>query len=357
MNVIHLVSNKEWGGGERYALDLCNALRADSHNVTVFTRRKPDVAQPFINAGLHGGFLRLGGVLDVLTPVRLARFIRSLEGRTVIHVHNFKDAQTALNARCLCGDSTQIRVVCTRHLVRPAKTDSSHLRTLGSIDAIVFVSELAREVFASTLPVGFDKSKLHVVHNSIAADPVEPAESTGDTCRIIYAGRIAPEKGIDTLLNALALNAHRKWQLRICGTGTARHVADLSRLADSLQIDSRIDWKGHVTDIFAELAQNDVLVLPSTARESFGLVILEAFSRGLPVITTDNGAQREIVRNGVDGLLVPPGDPKALADALALYIDSPDARAAAGRAAHSSFISEFQYNRFYNKILDIYNGC
>lgn len=357
MNIIHLITNKVWGGGERYALDLCLALQTGGHNTIALTRHRHAVAAPFIDAGIHCGYIGRGGPFDIMSPIKLRRMLDRIEGHTVIHVHNFKDAATAINARRLCKNPHQVRVVCTRHLVKPAKNDVSHLRLYAALDAIVFVSKQAFERFRSTLPQGFDTGHMHVVHNAIMATPTAHKPHNDNSFRLIYAGRIAHEKGIDTLLNALKQLDSRKWQLEICGTGSARYVSELSRLADTLGIADHISWPGQVTDIYSHMAKADALVLPSRVPESFGLVILEAFSQGLPVITTDNGAQSEIVKHGETGMLVTPDAPDELASAIERYMTDRVLLQNNSQNAITTYSSQYNYNHFYEKILQIYNGC
>lgn len=360
MNVLHLVSNTVWGGGERYVLDLARAQRADGHSVSVLTRRKPAVAGPFAAEGLLGGHLRLGGVWDVVSPVRLAGRLNRLAAGgtpTVVHVHNFKDAYTALAARRLMKDPSAARVVCTRHLVKPAKTTPSAMRTLRELDAIIFVSRLALEGFLASGP-DIDRSRLHVIHNAITAAPIpRPAREAGDTAvRLIFAGRITPEKGLDVLVRALADILDLDWRLEVCGTGSSREVMPVVRLARGLGVDSRIDWRGFVPDVLPHLAVADVAVLPSVGRESFGLAILEAFSRGVPVVTTDNGAQPEIMTHGTEGLLVPPSDHKALAAALRQIISDSDTRRRMAANAAEAYASRFSFDIFYRRINDVYTS-
>lgn len=360
MNVIQLITNKVWGGGERYALDLCRALRADGHNVGVYTRRRPAVRDVFAAEGLLRGTLHPRGAFDFITPVRLASHLRALpEGPVVVHVHNFKDAYVALAARRLSGPrAADIRVVCTRHLVKAAGTSAHALRTMAELDAIIFVSELARREFLSSNPAGLDPARLHTVLNAIPRPDCAERLRLGpdDVPELLFAGRITPEKGLDTLLEALERIKDRPWHLTVLGTGTSRHVMPLLRLARETDIADRITWAGHVDDVRPYLNGADVAVQPSRARESFGLAILEAMWAGLPVVTTDNGAQPELIDNGRSGLTVPPDDPAALAAALADLIDDPGRRAAIARAAQATASTRFNYPRFYQSILDIYRG-
>lgn len=358
MNIVQLASNKVWGGGERYVLDLCKALRADGHTVRVYTRNIPAVRDIFGGQGLLAGTMRMGGVWDVLTPVRLASRLGRLDGRVVVHVHNFKDAYTALAARRMARNRENIKVVATRHLVKAAKTDPHHLRTLAELDAIIFVSQLALDEFLKSGPK-IDRSRLHVVHNGIMAGDCGPrAEAAGDApVKLIFAGRIVPEKGVDVLVKALEKIKDLDWRLEVCGTGSSRDVMPVVRLARGLDVNDRIDWSGHCEDVPERMARADVGVFPSVCRESFGLTILEAFSRRLPVVTTNNGAQREIVEDGRSGLLVPPADADALAAALRRLIADADLRRSMGDEGYRRYVDAFGYDKFYNSILNIYNGC
>lgn len=358
MNIVHLVSNKVWGGGERYVLDLARAQRADGHCVDVFTRRYQAVATPFAADGLHRGYLHLGGVIDVMTPIRLSKHIRQLEGPVYIHTHNFKDAYTALAARRLC-DRKDIYVVTTRHLVRPAKTDKSHLRTLTALDAVIFVSQFARDRFCSTLPAGFDRSRLHTILNAAAAPyPLPyPEKEAVNQPRLVYAGRLAPEKGVDVLLEAMALIADRPWQLDIIGCGLPRDEVALEKQAAALGIADRVNFRGHRPDVFAELAGADIAVLPSRVPEACLLTVQEAYACGVPVVTTDNGAQPETVDDGVTGLLVEPESPRSLADAIARLLDDQALRRSMGEAGRRKFTEELSYAKFYESIMTVYHGC
>lgn len=357
MNIIHLVTNRVWGGGEQYVLDLCRALRADGHNVGVLTRNSAPVRDVFEAEGLRVGSIGPGGPLDILSPVRLARHLRGTDGPVTVHTHNFKDAATAAGARRLMPDGARVRIVCTRHLVKPAPTQKSRQRLLGELDAIVFVSDIARRTFMSNSP-DIDPGRLHTVLNALP-DPGEPEARDTDTERppkIIYAGRIVPEKGLDVMLKALGRLQAAQWTTEIYGTGRGRDVMPLINLSKSLGIAERVSWPGHVGDLSSRMSSADIGVFPSRVPESFGLAIAECMARGLPVVTTDNGAQPEIITHGVEGLLVPPDDPAATAEALKRLIENPALRRDMGAKARMRFTSQFTYERFYREIVAIYDS-
>lgn len=135
--------------------------------------------------------------------------------------------------------------------------------------------------------------------------------------RILYVGRLSPEKGLNDLFAALKLLRKRiSFEAVIVGDGIL--LQELKNLAARLGLGDNIHFVGPVVwgdSLFSIMRQCDVLVLPSKT-EGLGLVLIEAMSQGLPVVATKVGGIPEIVEDRVSGLLVPPNSPEDLADAL-----------------------------------------
>ncbi len=360
-HIIHIISNKVWGGGERYALDLCNALRDHDYKVTAIIRRKSTaVADQFRAKGIETLTLRLGGAFDVFSAIKLSKILDRAAAncnRVVVHIHNFKDATTVLRAKALATAKDKIKIVCTRHLISQAKTDRSHITLYNSLDDIIFVSKIAQDEFLLTEPT-IDRNKLHVIHNSIIAPaPTANNKSKSDTIALLFTGRIAQEKGIETLLRAMAkAKTKDKLRLNICGTGNPNYITQLQRTASDLDIADSINWLGYIDNIWAEISRADIGIMPSTVRESFGLSILEYMSQGKAVITTSNGAQPEIVTDGKDGLLVPSDDAEAMSAAIDKLAQDSDLRHTIGAAARNTYLTRFSYEHFFKAITEIYNA-
>lgn len=358
MKVIQIVSNKFWGGGERYVFDLSRSLREEGCDVEIVVRGYNGVAERFLDDAFSVSVAPLGGFIDIISPRRIAKIINSSkDNRVIIHCHNFKDAITALRARRLTH-RTKVGVVVTRHLVKVAKTDLLHRGVYQGIDRIIFVSGLAMDTFLSSNPP-IDRGKLSVVHNSVKVDTaamrVEPEPTSGGhQLKLLFVGRVCRDKGIEVLLDALKSLKDENLTLDVVGTGDDSYVELLKQKADDNGISERVNWLRFREDVHPFIESADVAVCPSIVREACPLSVLECMAHGKAVIASDNGGQAEFVASGRNGVLVPPGDAEALAEAIRALVASPELRLQLGRYALSDFRETLSYPVFTAKMQKIY---
>ena len=355
MNIYHIISNKVWGGGEQYAFDLCQRLIRDRHHVELFCRPFPNVVLKLHALGVTIHPVALRGMASVY---RIAHVIGK-EGGGILHVHNFKDAFPACYAASMVGGG-RVKVIVTRHLVRKGKTSLPYRWLYKRIDKVIFVSELTKQTFLSTHPA-IAEEKLEVVHNSIASTTPSEVESirqslsiSNDAVLAMYHGRLAQEKGLDVLLEAMHEADVPNLHLVLIGRGEDSYVNTLQQLLTKHSLESKVHFLGFKDEVISYISQADFGVLPSIAPESFSLASMEYMSQGKAVVTTNNGGQVEFVEDGRNGLLVPPSDVQALAHALKVMTVKESYRKALGKQAKEDFISRFSYDKFYQKILSIY---
>ncbi len=161
---------------------------------------------------------------------------------------------------------------------------------------------------------------------------------------ICSVGRLAEQKGFDTLLSAFAKLMDTRLHLVILGEGELRE--SLTRQAEELGIKERVHMPGFVQNPMAVVRQSEAFVL-SSRWEGFGNVLVEALATGVPVVSTDcPGAPRDILENGTHGHLVPYNDPAALADGIARALDNP-AGTPEGRKARAEDFSAAKIARKY----------
>jgi glycosyltransferase involved in cell wall biosynthesis len=152
---------------------------------------------------------------------------------------------------------------------------------------------------------------------------------TGPPFRILFVGELVVRKGVEYLLGAMARlrTAGVSTELTLIGTGP--RSAELKRQAAKLSISDIVDFRGYVpygSGLFEFYRESDVFAHPAVAGEGATKVIVEAMSQGLPLVATDVGSTGFVLEDSAAGLLVPPGDEIALADALQRMISDGELR-------------------------------
>ena len=203
-------------------------------------------------------------------------------------------------------------------------------RMLRRLKGLVAGSDLAGTLVRADAP----NLPIAVIPQLGALAPHEPQHVPHEGLAIGFVGRLVPQKGLDTLLQALALQRGAKWRLTVVGDGPERER--LEHLASELRLAARVRWTGglpteQVANLWPDL---DVLVQPSRAsaewRESNGLVLMEAMANEVAVLGSDSGVIPELI--GDAGIVTPAGDVAALGEALARLADQPTRRALAQAA-------------------------
>jgi phosphatidyl-myo-inositol alpha-mannosyltransferase len=174
----------------------------------------------------------------------------------------------------------------------------------------------------------------------------------GETLKIVFVGQAVDRKGLPLLLRAFeALRDHVPCELTVVGP-TAEEVGPLIVDARGIRILGKVpeETKWH------ELERADVLCAPSLRGESFGLVLTEAFANGAPVVASDIAGYRDVVRHGEDGILVPPGDAHALAEALRELYFEPEERSRMAIAAARN-VERFAWPHIADQVLEAYEDA
>ena len=211
----------------------------------------------------------------------------------------------------------------------------------------VFVAALTESVRTKLIQGGLPPEKIVVKPNFVYPDP-GPGHGRGGYA--LFVGRLAPEKGIDTLLAAWQ-GLEKRIPLKIVGDGPlAQSVAEAARSSD------QIEWLGkQPTDRVLDLMQDaHVLVVPSTWYEGFPRVIAEAFAVGLPVIASDLGAMASLITHGRTGLHFRPGDPNDLATQVEWSFAYLEDVSMMRRAARAEYEAKYTAEHNYDMLMQIY---
>jgi glycosyltransferase involved in cell wall biosynthesis len=209
-------------------------------------------------------------------------------------------------------------------------------RWRGVFDRVVALSTVMRERLEAE-----GVAPVRVVHNGVPERAARPPLAGPPLAA--YAGRLAPEKGVDVLLRAFARAAPSAGDARLLVLGDGPERERLTALAGALGVAGRVEFAGHLTRAAMErrLDAAWVQAVPSLWEEPFGNVTTEAMMRGTAVVASAVGGQRDIVDAPDAGFLVPPADDAALADALARLLGDRAAAERVGAAGRARALARF----------------
>jgi phosphatidyl-myo-inositol alpha-mannosyltransferase len=358
---ILLVCPYDWdapGGVQVHVRQLAAELRTRGHRTTILAPG----SRPSEDAGVRivGRPVRVpyrGTVAPISFSPGAWRRIRSAMRSfdpDLIHAHEPLTPSTSM----LAVLAAEAPVVATFH----ASLDRSRLMELagpalrqvsGRIDAAVAVSDTAASFVRRVVRV-----PLEIVPNGVDvrafSDPGRPVEGLPAGPKILWVNRLDPQKGFEIMLRAFEQIASEVGEVHLLVAGDGRDRVLLRSLPGDIR--SRILRLGTVAHeaLPRYHAAADVFVSPATGQESFGIVLVEAMAAGVPVVASDIAGYREVVRDGIDGLLVPPGDPNALAAAIRRVLSEPEL-AATLRAAGRSRAEDFSWRAVAPRLEAVYD--
>lgn len=341
MIVIHSLSS---GGAERVAVDMCDYWLRQGVRVTLVTQSSPDTdvypvpdgvdRRALGMAGASGGTLA-GLVANARRVWALRRLIRKLRPDVVLGMMTTASVLSVGAAQRL-----PCRVIATEHTHPPSQALSpmwEKLRRWAYPRAHAVVALTSGT--AAWLEEHVPGAQVSVIPNSVRwpmerSEPVLPPPERGQRRRLLAVGRLHPHKGFDILLRAFAQLADHfcDWDLVILGEGDSRE--DLQNQVEALNLADRVTMPGRVGNLSDWYADSDLYVLSSRV-EGLSNTLIEAMASGLPAVAFDcETGPREIVRSGIDGVLVEQvEDEDALAAHLAELMAKPELRETLARRA------------------------
>jgi glycosyltransferase involved in cell wall biosynthesis len=222
-------------------------------------------------------------------------------------------------------------------------------RWRGAFDAVVANGEAVRR---RLLEDGF--TDVETIPNGVPARPPRPP--LGDTPLVAFAGRLVREKGPQVLLEAFAGLAATRPDARLLIAGEGPLRGELQRRVTELRLDGRVELPGRLgrADLERRLEAAWVQAAPGLWEEPFGLAVAEAMMRGTAVVATEMGEPAELVREGVTGLRVPPGDRERLATALERLLSDKGLAERMGRAGRERALAELSEERWLDRFEELY---
>ncbi len=359
IRVLEAITPSRIGGAEVFVTELFSSLSEMGAHVEVFC----PAGRPFVDyaeaRGIHPITWKTHGKFDPLTVIRLARLMKR-HRIDVIHTHLSTASLLGAFAAKLAG-----------------KRSVAHVHGLNTAtcfkysDLIIAVSEKVKEHLVAQ---GIRENKIRVVHNGVNLLRFQPTDTREAKAKLGYDpdepllgvfGRLSSEKGQRTAVEAMFLIAkgnpspslshgERGFEdahLAIVGDGKDR--SDLEASVDALGIRESVTFIGFMQDVREMMSACDVVIVPSSRGEGFGLVAVEAMALRKPVVASAQGGLPEIVVPDETGLLVPPNDPQALAEAVCRLLSDPDLARAMGAKGRARVEERFALGEQMRQVLGI----
>jgi glycosyltransferase involved in cell wall biosynthesis len=341
MKVLHVESGRHLYGGARQVLYLLQGLAARGVENVLACPPGAEIAEP---ARAHAVVetVPMGGDLDAAMTWRLHGLIRRHRPH-LVHLHSRRGADVwgALAAR-LAG----LPCVLSRRVDNPEPRwlVAVKYRLYGHVIAI---SEGIRRVL---LAEGLAPESVSCVRSALDPAPyLAPCDRAGlrrelelpeDAPLLAMVAQLIPRKGHRYLLEALPRLLPRHPGTRVLFFGRGPLEADLRQEVAQRGLGAQVRFMGFRTDLARWLGGLDVLVHPADM-EGLGISLLQAAAAGMPIVASRAGGMPEVVRDGENGLLIPPGDVPALAVALLRLLDDGDLRRRLGEAGRALVLREF----------------
>ena len=362
-----LVSSLATGGAERVVVSLARRLRSRNVPValcTLTTLRDGALAAELAQGGVPRHDLGALRLADVRAPVRLARLL-TRERIGLVHAHG----QDASIVAAAVRPFSRFVLVITRHVMdEPGATRRQRLRArrkapaASRADAAVAVSSAAADRLAElaglrretieVLPNGIDLELFgdagpavrQATRRALGLGPTDPA--------VLVPAVLRDGKGHDVMLAAVPELLRRVPTARILVAGGGERERELRARAQPLA--DAVRFLGPRDDMRELMSASDLVALPSFA-EALPTVLMEAAAAGRPVVATRVGGVPEVVEDGCTGILVPPGDPRALAEAMAALLVDPERARAYGAMARRRARDRFGIEPHAERTLDLWS--
>lgn len=365
MRITAVIHSLHGGGAERVMANLVSQLAARGHHVTLITLDDGatdrhtvgrGVARVHVDSG-RGATWRIARMLAAgKRLVGLRRAIRQTAPEVVL---SFCDATNVSTLLATCGLTLPV-VVSERsdpaaQKLAPVKAWLRRRLYLRAA-AVVVLTQAAAETVAP-----WSRRPPVIIPSAVDPPPAEASdvavERDAETRRegrktIIGVGRLEPEKGFDLLLEAFARLAadFPDWDLEIHGDGS--QLESLRELCHRRGLNERVRWPGWTRPIWPALRAADLFVLPSRY-EGFPSALLEAMAVGLPCVATDcPSGPRAIIRHSLDGILVAPDNPAALATAMGRCMGDENERRRLGEQART-VVNRFGWEALVDSYIDV----
>lgn len=350
------------GGQERSLFEVLSFLALKGANISLCFRQKGEMLEKY-GMFLQEAFCVTSRQLQRPFFPFLADLVRlrskpRARSWDVLYANQYSDTPMVAALGLLLG----IPMVCHLRLPCPSYLSRQYRWGLMRCARIITISNYTKNTYVNA---GIPAERIGVVYNGIDVDAFTPAyasiekRASDRPYRVAYFGRLCPVKGIEVLLrafqlpeiDALPVELHVRGSVQSSFVGP-EYLGHLQQIAQP-QIDRRVFFRPHCSDIRAELSKTDLVVLPSTWEEPFGRVLIEAMASGVPVVASNVGGIPEVLSPRFADHLVPPGDAQALAAAVSRFVTWRHTDRSLGAESREWVVANFSHSDRWNEVYSI----
>jgi len=367
VRILQISSARALGGGETHFIELVRGLRRRGHEVHLALSNNSPIRaalEPMPPENIS--MLPLRNALDAASARQLARIVRE-QNIQVIHAHMARDYPLAAFAARM---NRGAKLIISRHVLFPLSR--LHAVALANVARVIAVSDaVSRKLREQQL---FPAEKIAVVRNGIdverfgqnrlAFDREEFCQHMNIPAHRLLVGtvgEITKLKGHEDFVSALALVTRAVPQAHFIIAGQdhsvkGEHDASLKKRIETLNLTDQVQrfgWIDNLADLYCAI---EVFVSASHS-ESFGLAIVEAMASGTAVVATATDGAREVITDGVNGLLVPIGDSGAMAEAMIDLLGNSERRTRLASAAQQNVREHFTLGRMIAETEQVYRDA
>lgn len=363
LKIVHLTASGFFGGPERQMLELAKQL-PDRFQTTFLSYGETFSREFFQNVG-KAGFERQ--VLHCDFPHLLAarrELVRALQRMeaTIVCCHGYKANLLGLSAaKCLAIPKVAVSRGWTGESHRVRLYEKIDRFVIRGMDRVICVSHAQAE---RVKRAGVKAKKIVTIRNAIRVERFNQESANEPSLRELFprpprtlvasAGRLSPEKGFDTFIDAAATVAQSDKEIGFALFGEGKHRPLLEEQIRQRKLQDRFLLLGHCRTLDAYYPQFDAFVLPSHT-EGLSNVLLESLAASIPVVATDVGGNPELVRDGTNGYLVPVHNSQRLAQRILDLLNNPD-RQSMGRNGCEFVMRNFTFAVQSTLYADLFEG-
>lgn len=355
LHIIHVEAGKHLYGGAQQVIYLLRGLQARGHRSQLVCPAGAAVGAAARELGIDVHELGPGGDLDLGFAGRLAKLLRAQQP-DLVHLHSRRGADLW---GAVAGRRAGVPVVLSRRVDNPENAWLAGLKYRRA-DRVVAISEGIAKVLRG---LGLQAPQLQVARSAVDPTPYRlPAgrdqllnefRLPGDATVAGVVAQLIPRKGHRYLFEALLRLRERHPKLHLICFGKGPEHGPLQQVARRLGVADRVQFAGFRTDLPRWVGALDLLVHPALM-EGLGIALLQASAAGVPIVACRAGGIPEAVRDGVNGLLVPPADADALAGAISRLLTESGLAERLGKAGRELVDREFSADTMTETNVSIY---